>query len=237
MGASSSRKFRQPSAMVDSSDEVVVAMAYQVDAHLAAAGHKLPRRGRPLSPLQQLEVAYALRDLVHGHITEKHLSTAYASASETARTASGDCTEHAVLLAALLKARDIPARVCHGLVYVAQGGSAISGEVDSDSLDEPDASEAGGRASAAVGASGEVEAGEKGQFGWHMWSQALVGGKWLDLDATLHVPYSVGHVLVGTSSMSDREAHNNHMQMAALIGNLEIDLISFSHEWKDATRA
>ena len=30
-------EFRQPSAMVDSSDEVVVAMAYQVDAHLAAA--------------------------------------------------------------------------------------------------------------------------------------------------------------------------------------------------------
>ena len=27
--------------------------------------------------------------------------------------------------------------------------------------------------------------------------------------------FSVGHVLVGTSSMSDREAHTNHMQMAA----------------------
>ena len=38
-------------------------------------------------------------------------------------------------------------------------------------------------------------------------------------------------MLVGTSSMSDKEAHNNHMQMAALIGNLEIDLLSVSHEW------
>ena len=108
--------------------------------------------------------------------------------------------------------------MCHGLVYVEQGGSAISGEADS----------------ATVGADGSVnpntEAG--GQFGWHMWTQALVNGRWMDLDATLHVPYSVGHVLVGTSSMSDKEAHNNHMQMAALIGNLEIDLLDYSHEWR-----
>ena len=69
------------------------------------------------------------------------------------------------------------------------------------------------------------------QFGWHMWTQGMVNGRWMDFDATLHVPYSVGHVLVGTSSMSDKEAHNNHMQMAALIGNLEIDLLDESHKW------
>jgi hypothetical protein len=66
-----------------------------------------------------------------------------------------------------------------------------------------------------------------------MWTQGMVNGRWLDFDATLHVPFSVGHVLVGTSSMSDKEAHNNHMQMAALIGNLEIDLLETSHEWKE----
>ena len=43
--------------------------------------------------------------------------------------------------------------------------------------------------------------------------QAMVNHRWMDLDATLHVPYSVGHVLVGPSSMSDKEAHNNHMQV------------------------
>ena len=31
--------------------------------------------------------------------------------------------------------------------------------------------------------------------------------------------------------MADKEAHNNHMQMAALIGNLEIDLLDVSHDW------
>ena len=53
----------------------------------------------------------------------------------------------------------------------------------------------------------------------------------LTTSSTLAVLRQVGHVLVGTSSMSDKEAHNNHMQMAALIGNLEIDLLEVSHEW------
>ena len=34
-----------------------------------------------------------------------------------AQSLEGDCTEHAVLLAALCRARQIPARVCVGLVY------------------------------------------------------------------------------------------------------------------------
>ena len=203
-------EYRKPSAMVDSSDEAVIELAHRVDAFLIEEGLTLPPRGEPLNPEAQMHVAYALRDLVHAHISDKHLSTAYASASETARTGSGDCTEHAVLLAAVLKARGIPARVCHGLVYVEQGGSAISGEAEEEVGDDAE---------------------RTGQFGWHMWSQAMINGMWMDMDATLHVPYSVGHVLVGTSSMSDKEAHNNHMQMAALIGNLEMVLLSVSHDW------
>jgi len=219
-------EYMSPSAMVDSSDEVIIELAHKGDADLRRMGYRIPkwRKGQPaaaLSPNAKLELVYVLRDLVQSHISSKHLSTAYASASETARTGSGDCTEHAVLLAALLKARGIPARVCHGLVYVEQGGNAISGEAGADATE-----------SATVSADGTTEAGvTTGQFGWHMWSQALVDGRWLDLDATLHVPFSVGHVLVGTSSMSDKEAHNNHMQMAALIGNLEVDLLDVSHEW------
>ena len=237
-------EYLQPSAMVDSSDEVVIELSHQVDAELIKQGHKLS--AKKLAPATQLELVYALRDLTHSHISSKHLSTAYASASETARTGSGDCTEHAVLLAALVKARGLPARVCHGLVYVEQGGSAISGreadmvDDDSDELGEKvvkanvDASGAATdeAAAAAAAAAAAHESGLTGQFGWHMWSQAMVNGRWIDLDATLHVPYSVGHVLVGTSSMSDKEAHNNHMQMAALIGNLEIDLLGVSHQWQ-----
>ena len=44
-------------------------------------------------------------------------STAFATAAEVARSLEGDCTEHAVLLAALCRARKIPARVAFGIVY------------------------------------------------------------------------------------------------------------------------
>jgi len=39
------------------------------------------------------------------------------SAAEVMKTRVGDCNEHAVLLAALLRASGIPARICTGLVY------------------------------------------------------------------------------------------------------------------------
>mmetsp|Transcript_20327 Transcript_20327/g.66294 ORF Transcript_20327/g.66294 Transcript_20327/m.66294 type:complete len:590 (+) Transcript_20327:73-1842(+) len=210
--------FRSPSAMIDSSDEVIIELSHKADPLCAEDGKPLPKghtNGKLPIALAE-ELAYALRQIVHEHIEDKHLSTAYASASETARTASGDCTEHAVLLAAVLRARGIPSRVCHGLVYVEQGGSAIDGQVHVDASGNVDP--AGGRLT--------------GQYGWHMWTQALIAGKWIDLDATLHLPFTVGHVLVGTSSMADKDAHNNHMQMAALIGNLEITVHDVSHSFE-----
>ncbi|MEW4526607.1 transglutaminase family protein [Maioricimonas sp. JC845] len=63
------------------------------------------------------EVAIALEKFVHQKIRTKDFSTALATASEVARSLEGDCTEHAVLLAALLRARGIPSRVAIGLVY------------------------------------------------------------------------------------------------------------------------
>ncbi|QDU39764.1 Transglutaminase-like superfamily protein [Maioricimonas rarisocia] len=63
------------------------------------------------------EVAMALEKFVHRKIRTKDFSTALATASEVARSLEGDCTEHAVLLAALLRVREIPSRVAVGLVY------------------------------------------------------------------------------------------------------------------------
>jgi hypothetical protein len=65
------------------------------------------------------KVACALEAFVDRAIVEKSLSQAFASAAEVARTREGDCTEHAVLLAALCRARGIPARGAFGLVYYA----------------------------------------------------------------------------------------------------------------------
>lgn len=58
-----------------------------------------------------------LRDFVATYITDKTLAVGYASALETAHARRGDCTEHAVLLAALGRAAGIPTRVVSGVAY------------------------------------------------------------------------------------------------------------------------
>jgi len=62
--------------------------------------------------------AVALERAVHDHINEKTMDVAFASALDVCRSGEGDCSEHAVLLAALCRASGIPARVAMGIVYV-----------------------------------------------------------------------------------------------------------------------
>ena len=62
--------------------------------------------------------AVRIQDWVYKNITEKNFSVSFAAASEVARNRSGDCTEHAVLAAAMCRAVGIPSRVVIGLVYV-----------------------------------------------------------------------------------------------------------------------
>lgn len=75
-----------------------------------------------------VETALALERFVHAKLTSKNFSTALATAAEVAQTLEGDCTEHAVLLAALLRVRKIPSRVAIGLVYV-DSHSAFGGHM------------------------------------------------------------------------------------------------------------
>lgn len=63
------------------------------------------------------KLACALEQHVDQTIKLKNFSQAFATAAEVARSLEGDCTEHAVLLAALCRARNIPARVAFGIVY------------------------------------------------------------------------------------------------------------------------
>ncbi len=63
------------------------------------------------------EKCVALEKWVHAAIRRKNFGQAFATAADVARSLEGDCTEHAVLLAALCRAQAIPARVVVGLVY------------------------------------------------------------------------------------------------------------------------
>ncbi len=95
--------FTQPSAMVNSDDEKVKQLTEEALKKAAQ------------SPAAKAET---LRRFVFNYITDKDLDVGFASAAETARTRKGDCTEHGVLLAAMLRAGGIPSRIACGLVYV-----------------------------------------------------------------------------------------------------------------------
>ncbi len=93
---------RRPNHFIESDDSLIVA-----DAKKAAGDETDPWR-----------VAAALERFVYREVKKKDFTQGFATAAETARTREGDCTEHGVFLAALARARGIPARVAIGLVYV-----------------------------------------------------------------------------------------------------------------------
>jgi len=62
-------------------------------------------------------IAKKMENWVYNNITNKNYSLDFANAIEVLETKSGDCTEHAVLLASLLRAAGIPSKVVVGLVY------------------------------------------------------------------------------------------------------------------------
>ncbi|TWT57458.1 Transglutaminase-like superfamily protein [Thalassoglobus neptunius] len=95
------REFSVASPVVESDHELIQKLAAQ------AAG----------DADDPLVVARHLTIFVDDYVTEKNFATSLGSALETAQSRAGDCTEHSVLLAALLRARGIPSRVVVGFVY------------------------------------------------------------------------------------------------------------------------
>ncbi|WP_218934542.1 transglutaminase-like domain-containing protein [Rosistilla ulvae] len=65
--------------------------------------------------------AETLRLGVHRHVRKKNFSRGFLSAAQVATEAEGDCTEHAILLAALCRAAGIPSRVAAGLLMLPPG--------------------------------------------------------------------------------------------------------------------
>ena len=95
-------EYLQPSQFLQSDDSRVIEHAKQA----------VQSETNPWKQAVQME------KYVHEHLRKKNFSTALASAGEVAKNMEGDCTEHAVLLAAMLRAMKVPARVAVGLVYI-----------------------------------------------------------------------------------------------------------------------
>lgn len=149
-------------------------------------------RDAPADPAVRAET---LRATVFRHMSRKNLDVGFASASDSVRTGEGDCTEHAVLLAALLRADGVPARVASGLIYA----DAFVGERDifgfhmwTQALLEVD-----------------------GRERWVDLDATL--GPALAMDAT--------HIALGVSSLAGSSAINTMAPLAPLLGALEIEVL------------
>lgn len=64
---------------------------------------------------------------VHDHLDKKNFTEAFATADQVARTLEGDCTEHAMLTAAMCRAVGIPSRTAVGLLYIDMNRGPVLG--------------------------------------------------------------------------------------------------------------
>lgn len=64
-----------------------------------------------------------LTSYIASHLRLSAFSTSLRPASEVAKSKEGDCTEYAVLLAAVMRSEGVPARVAVGFAYVANPAS------------------------------------------------------------------------------------------------------------------
>ncbi|MSR34578.1 MAG: transglutaminase domain-containing protein [Phycisphaerales bacterium] len=187
----------ESSPIIDWKDPAVLALKEsalaQASSNMTANSNAPPidDKSETVFDANALRKAKAFRSAVANHIINQNLGSAFASASETAQSKSGDCTEHAVLLAALLRAEGIPSRVAAGLVWA------------------------------------DYFAGEKNVFAWHLWTQALINDRWVDLDATLPADgeaFHVGHVLLAITPLTDAASDPAWSSLLASMGNLSIEV-------------
>jgi hypothetical protein len=169
------RQFLAPSRYIQTNDSAVM-------MHVDSAARTI---------VEPAKIAIAMEKYVNQKLQRKDFSTALASAGEVARSLQGDCTEHAVLLAAMLRARGIPSRIAVGLVYI-----------------EPLAA-----------------------FGGHMWTEALLGDRWVPLDATLALGGTgADRIKLADSSFADNgpSPMTTFLPLLHVLGRIELTVVESS---------
>lgn len=174
-------KYREASRTADSDDPRVRALV--AEATKGVEGDPLDR-------------ARAMRSFVHRYVEYKDLGVGFATASEVSETQQGDCSEHGVLLAAMLRADGIPSRVVSGLVYVDQfmtTEQSFGYHMWTQGLFEVD-----------------------GEMRWIDLDATLPGG----------CAFDAAHIGITTSSLADDDVINSMVPLATVLGNLEIEVVS-----------
>jgi hypothetical protein len=153
---------------------------------------ELTQRALKDSGESKAQRAEALRRFTHTFIRRKSLGVGFASATEVARTREGDCSEHGVLLAAMLRADGIPSRVVAGLIYADSfaGSERIFGyHMWTQALLEID--------------------------GVKRWVD-------LDATLGKETPYDATHIALALTDLADGESTTAMARMASVLGRLKI---------------
>jgi hypothetical protein len=137
---------------------------------------------------------------VRDYITKKDLNVGFGSAEETAKSREGDCTEHAVLCAALGRAAGLPTRCVIGFGYIPPGDEVPT---ITDATDN-----------------------STGIFGFHMWAEAWIAdGQWVPMDAALD-GFDVGHITITKSALEEvNPIVDLNMPVLQLMQSLKIDVV------------
>jgi hypothetical protein len=190
------RPYLQASAYLEVNSPDIQALARQ-----AVGGEKNP-----------VLAAHLIESFVRRYITKKDLNVGFASAEETAKSREGDCTEHAVLCAALGRAAGLPTRCVLGFGYIPPGVEAptVSNSVDKDT----------------------------GIFAFHMWAEAWIGpNKWAPMDAALD-GFDVGHIAITKSALTDVDPLVDlNTPVWQLMENLKIDVLKTESKSKAAAKS
>lgn len=175
-------RYMAASTMIDSNDPMVRQLAMDVQSRT-----KGDARQR----------AVALREAVSDHIRSAHLGVGLATASEVVRTRTGDCTEYAVLLAAVLRAAEIPSRVVSGVVFV----DTLAGER---------------RVFGYHMWAQAIVPGEGGEPEWIDLDSAIPTPELGGIDAT--------HIALAVTSLSDDDSMGSMAAMVGVLGRLAIEV-------------
>lgn len=174
--------YLKPTTYLQSDDPKVVELAKEI-------------RGDETNPVW---LAKRIERVIFEKMRRRNLTKAFSSASEVAASLEGDCTEHAVLAAAVARAIGLPSRVVTGLAYLEPGrGSGLSAAADT------------------------------GAFGFHMWAEVMVGPEvWWPVDAALG-GVTAAHIAIRKSAMDQIEpALELGSEILLMVGALQIEVVA-----------
>ncbi|MCC6679517.1 MAG: transglutaminase domain-containing protein [Phycisphaeraceae bacterium] len=220
-----------------------------VQALLAKALGDDAKTGSDPVSLSNADKAERLRTFVHQYVASKNLSVGFAAASEVARTAEGDCTEHAVLLAALLRAANIPSRTVTGLIYVddflgrqnafgyhmwtqawltpAPGSEISNVESRMSNSDHESAphNDSDSHSPGKTTSDAPENKHSKSEIRNPKFPSGGGGARWVDLDATLDDPFDAAHITLAVSAMQEGSLFTDMLDLLPLLGGLKIEVL------------